>query len=227
MRFALAAPGDKAARFLHQLRNCLAHLKKPGLAWLFGFAVLAVVINHVPYEFYQPFLDILGVQAGLSAHTPLATGAHAAAATLLGAWVARHSARIDERIGTAKTLLLAALIQLVVIGAMASVLHIAVVALILLRGVPSGLYKAPLNAAVTPRIPREERATYLSLQSLAGRLGFSALLAGLSFGAGGAEIDNWAALSEALFICAGVAAAGLVALGVSLRSVEVGDRTKR
>ncbi len=104
---------------------------------------------------------------------------------------------------------------------MASALHAAVVALILLRGVPAGLYKAPLNAAVTPRIAQSERATYLSIQSLAGRLGFSGLLAGLSLVAGGSQIDHWPVLSELLVICAAIGALGLLVLAVSLGRVEL------
>jgi predicted MFS family arabinose efflux permease len=212
---------DRAARFGRQLVNCLAHLKTPALAWLFGFGMLAVVINHIPYEFYQPYLDTLGARVGFGEHTALAAGAHMAVATLIGAWVARRSALIDARLGTGQTLLLAGVIQLVIIAAMASVLHVAVVALILLRGVPGGIYKAPLNAAVTPRIPQQERATYLSIQSLAGRLGLSGLLGGLSLVAAGTEIGRWPVLSELLMICAAVGAAGLLVLVVSLRGVDL------
>ncbi|MFW5968453.1 MAG: MFS transporter, partial [Persicimonas sp.] len=204
---------NKAAHFHNQVANCLKHLKRPQLAWLFGFAVLAVVVNHVPYEFYQPYLELLGASFGLDQHTSLATGVHMAAATLLGAWVAGHSARIADKIGTHKTLLLAACIQLAIVLSMAAFLHIVVVAIILLRGVPGGLYKAPLKAAVTPRIPRRERATYLSIQSLAGRLAFAALLAGLSLAAGTAEPDNWPVLSHMLTLSAVVVGAGLIALG--------------
>lgn len=212
---------DPVAHFGRHLVNCLAHLKKPALAWLFGFAVLAVIINHVPYEFYQPYLEALGAEVGLGEHTALAAGAHMAVATLIAAWVASRSARIDKRLGTGRTLLLAAFIQLVIIAAMASALHAAVVALILLRGVPSGLYKAPLHAAVTPRIPQNERATYLSIQSLAGRLGFSGLLIGLSFVAGGAPIAQWSVLSELLVICAAIGAVGLLVLAFSHRRVDL------
>lgn len=210
---------EQAADFVHQVANCLSHLKNPALAWLFGFAVLAVVINHVPYEFYQPYLDVLGTQVGLGEHTAMAAGAHMAVATLIAAWFARRSARIDERLGTGRTLLLAAFIQLVIIGAMASVLHAAVVALVLLRGIPSGLYKAPLNAAVTPRIPQQERATYLSIQSLVGRLGFTGLLAGLSLAAGEASVGDWPVLSELLMIAAVIGAVGWLVLACLLRWV--------
>jgi MFS family permease len=231
---------DAAARFVRQIANCLAHLKQPALAWLFGFAVLAVVINHVPYEFYQPYLDALVQLDGLvsmdglvqldglvpvdfAGHTPLAAGLHMALATLIGAWVAGHSARIDAHIGTGPTLLLAALLQVLIIAAMASALHVAIVALILLRGVPGGLYKAPLLAAVTPRIPEAERATYLSIQSLAGRLGFAILLAALALRAGGVSATDWPQLSELLQICAIVGAAGLLTLGASLWRVDLAD----
>jgi MFS family permease len=213
--------GHGSARFMRQIVNCLAHLKQPALAWLFGFAVLAVVINHVPYEFYQPYLDALGTSFGLTEHTPLAAGIHMAVATLIGAWVASRSARIDARIGTGPTLLLAGLLQVAIIAAMASVLHVAIVAVILLRGVPGGLYKAPLNAAVTPRIPQAERATYLSIQSLAGRLGFSALLAGLAVSASGAGANRWPQLSQLLLICALIGICGLVTLGASLWRVDL------
>ena len=215
------AEEEEAAGFGRQIVNCLTHLKKPALGWLFGFAVLAVVIAHVPYEFYQPYLDVLGAQFGFEEHTALATGAHMAVATLIGAWFARRSARIDKRLGTGRTLLLAAFIQLIIIAAMASFLHMVVVALILLRGVPSGIYKAPLNAAVTPRIPQKERATYLSIQSLVGRLSFAALLAGLSVVAGNSEIDNWPVLSEILIVCVTAGAVGWLVLAVSLVWVDL------
>ncbi|WP_168210322.1 MFS transporter [Persicimonas caeni] len=228
--FSFAEPEHREAEasdFVHQIAHCLAHLKQPQLAWLFGFAVLAVVINHVPYEFYQPYLDVLGTQVGLGEHTALAAGAHMAVATLIGAWFARRSARIDKRLGTGRTLLLAAVIQLAIIGSMALVLHAAVVVLILLRGVPSGLYKAPLNAAVTPRIPQEERATYLSIQSLAGRLGFTGLLAGLSLVAGDAGVDHWPVLSELLVVAVVVGGAGWLVLAGLLPLVELnGKRTQ-
>lgn len=211
-----AAP---AAEFVRQIGNCLGHLRQPSLRWLFAFAVLAVVLNHVPYEFYQPYLGVLGAGLDLGDHTATAAGVHAAVATLVAAAVARRSARIDARLGTVRTLLLAAGIQIAIIAAMGAVLHVAIVALVLLREVPDALSRAPLNAAVTPKIPRQERATYLSIQSLAGRLSFSALLLGLSGLAGEAEIGGWSAISALLLASAAVGVAGWSLLLATRRGV--------
>ena len=44
------------------------------------------------------------------------------------------------------------------------------------------LVVAPVRSAIAPRISREQRATYLSLQGLAERLFFAVLLLGLASG---------------------------------------------
>ena len=54
---------------------------------------------------------------------------------------------------------------------------------------------APLNVAVAPNVPASKRATFLSLQSLFGRLGFSLTLATFATAAGGKE---WPAISNML-----------------------------
>ena len=64
---------------------------------------------------------------------------------------------------------------------MAALLHPVIALLLLLRGVPGALTRAPLNEAVGPLVPSQMRATYLSLQSLVGRLSYAAVLVGLSF----------------------------------------------
>lgn len=215
------ASTEVAAPFLAQLRNCLAHLREPALLWLFGFALLSVVVNHVPYEFYQPYLGVLGAELEFSEHTAAATGIHAAIATFIAAWFAARSARIDGWLGTGPTLLLASAVQIAIIVAMASVLHAVVVLLILLRGIPGALAHAPLHAAVTPKIPRRERATYLSIQSLAGRLAFSVLLAALALVAGDAGVDHWPVLSELLMISAVVGGVGWLVLAVSVVGVKL------
>jgi hypothetical protein len=211
----------QAAPFVHQVRDCLAHLKRPALAWLFGFVVLLTILNHVPYEFYQPYLDLLGARLSFGDETALASGMHMAIATVLGAVFARRSMWIAGRLGTGSTLVLAALLQLFIIAAMASVLHGVIVALIVLRGIPGALTRAPLNAAVTPRIPQQQRATYLSIQSLAARLGFSGLLAGLSLYTGGVAAHDWPVLSDLLVVCAVIGALGLGLLALGLRRVDL------
>jgi MFS family permease len=213
-----------ALEFVPQLGACFRQLTRPALAWLFGFAVFATVINHVPYEFYQPYTDLVGVELDFASHTPIVTGVLMAATMLVGAFVARRSADIDDRLGTRKTLLGGGALQLGVIGAMAALLHPVILLVVLLRGVPSALMKAPLRAAVTPRIPKAQRATYLSLQSLVGRLGFAALLASLGWVAGGSDVESRETLSWLLQLAAVVGLAGWLALLVSGLRVALDSR---
>ncbi|MGM0555542.1 MAG: MFS transporter [Myxococcota bacterium] len=204
-----------ALDFFPQLGACFRQLKRPILAWLFGFAVFATVINHVPYEFYQPYTDLVGVELDFASHTPIVTGILMAVTMLIGAFVARKSAAIDDYLGTRTTLLGAGALQIVVIGTMAALLHPAILLVVLLRGVPSALMKAPLHAAVTPRIPRAQRATYLSLQSLVGRLGFAVLLGSLGWVAGGSDVESWETLSWLLQLAAVAGFVGWLALLVT------------
>lgn len=106
---------------------------------------------------------------------------------------------------------------------MALVLHPAILLVVLLRGVPSALMKAPLRAAVTPRIPKAQRATYLSLQSLVGRLSFAGLLATLGWVAGGSDPEQWQTLSRLLGIASGVCLAAWLALLIAGLFIEVED----
>lgn len=51
-----------------------------------------------------------------------------------------------------------------------------VVVMLLSRSIPRALVTAPMNAAVAPLFEKEQRPTYFSLQSLAGRFAFSLTL---------------------------------------------------
>ena len=70
-----------------------------------------------------------------------------------------------------------------------------VLLLVLLRSVPASLGQPPLRGAITPQVPRPLRATYLSIQSLVGRLAFAATLLLLSLGVGGHDATDWPTLS--------------------------------
>ncbi|MHC4109311.1 MAG: MFS transporter [Planctomycetota bacterium] len=69
--------------FVRQVTACLRQLRKRALAWLFTFAVLMTVINHIPYELYQPYLDLLISERDIRLPgdaTPMVTGAGSAPA---------------------------------------------------------------------------------------------------------------------------------------------------
>ncbi|QNN21516.1 MFS transporter [Planctomycetales bacterium ZRK34] len=200
--------------FIRSVRQCGGYARQPMLMWLFAYAVFMTVLNHVPYEFFQSYIDLsLRESVAFEVHTPLATGIHVAITMWIGSFFAARSVRIRDRVGIGAALLIAMLLQTLIIGAMAAIAAAWIVPLILLRSTPRALMTAPLNAAVAPRVPATHRATYLSLQSLAGRLGFAALLAGLSTTVG--EPVDWSALATLLRISVIIAIAMLIGLTIA------------
>jgi len=203
-----ASTARQASGFFLQIRACLAYLSQPVLGWLMLFSVFMTVVNHIPYEFYQPYIQLLGAQAS----TPLLTGLHTALTMGIAAWFAKQSIRLRDHFGTRSALMLSAGVQVVLISLMGFFFHPVVALLLAFRSVPRALMIAPLNAATVPRLQQHHRATYLSIQSLIGRLSFSlclALLAGVS-SAEGPDV----ALSHTLLHCAVFAIAGCVVLAV-------------
>lgn len=213
---------DKRAQNpLSQLRLCLGYTRHPVLAWLLGYVVLMTILDHVPYEFFQPYINLVGegnssVANLFSGRTPLVAGIIMALSTFLGAWAAGRSIWLRDRLGLTGALTLSTAIQTGLIAAMGLVLHPLVVPLIMLRTVPYAMSEAPLRAAVAPLVPQGQRATYFSMQSLFGRLAFSTTLLALSITVGEAATD-WITLSGMLRALTVLGAAGLVGLFVSRR----------
>jgi hypothetical protein len=144
-----------------------------------------------------------------------------AASMLIGSWVAGRSVALAGRVGTTPTLLSGLTFLVLLIGVMSRFLAGWVLGLLLLRNVSRALMAAPLNAAVTPRLPENQRATYLSLQSLSGRLGFSLTLVALSRLAGADSEPGWAELSRLLGLSTFLGIALLVVLSLTARAAGV------
>ena len=206
------------AGFGHQLMLCLRRLKDHHLAWLFSFFVVTYILAHVPYEFYQPYLRLLELADMLPmVNAPEASGLLFGVTMLLGAWVAGRSMDWQHRFGLNTVLLSAVLMQLLVIAVLGLWLHPLVVVVLFLRNTPMALVHAPMYAAIAPRVQSGQRATYLSLQSLAGRLGFSIslFLGSLTIEA---EVADWATLSgllQAYVVFGVIAFAGLYLARIS------------
>lgn len=220
LRFVEPTAKEKSAGgglgFVRQLGKCLSLLRGKTLAWLFAFFVLMTILNHVPYEFYPLYIrEAVGGGETNADFAPLYAGLHMAAAMVLGAVAAAWSVKLRDKLGIGAALLLAAAIQTAVIAAMGFVLAVWVIPLILLRVVPRALMTAPLNAAIAPRVEQQQRATYLSIQSLAGRLAFSATLAGLSLISPDGE-EGYAAMAAMLRASLVIACVGLVVLGATV-----------
>lgn len=177
LQFAEIRPnGLEREDLTYQIRSCLQDAAHPRLAWLLGYFIYITVINHIPHEFYQPFLSSLIHETQVGLAPPAVTGLHTAVTLGIATVAATYSIRIRDRLGTSLTLLLAGLLQTAIIAAMALARSPAIAILIILRSVPRGLMQAPLNAEVVPLLGENRRATYLSIQSLLGRLAFGTIL---------------------------------------------------
>lgn len=188
--------------FINQLKACAITVKNGPLSWLLAFYVAFYVWMHVPYEFYQPYLKLLESKGELiEMSAPTASGLLIALTTGIAAWVAGYSVMLRDRLGAQRLFLGALAIQLMVIGGLSLVLHPAIVFILLLRNAPSAAIQAPLNAEIAPWVPNHLRATYLSLQSLAGRLGFALLLLSLAAFLGKTTATEWLTLKKILQIC--------------------------
>jgi MFS family permease len=191
------------------LRTLSTH---PVLRWMFAFTVGMTVINHVPYELFQPWVDLfLGSSEGLYSSTPAATGALVAVMMAASALASTVAVPLQERFGTSPVLLASTLIQAAVIASLTVPPHMTVVALLALRSVPQGLSGPVAAAAIHPHLPSSVRATWLSIQSLGGRLAFALTLMTASFWTAQASMS--AALISSL---AAVATVGALLLAAGL-----------
>ncbi len=149
------APDEQSPSLMGSLRSCLALARTPRLGWFFAAAVVATVINHVPYEFYQPYLERLQDASWDGGTTPLVAGLHLALVQVVAALAARGSSTLAARFGPVVLVLAATLLQLVLIIAMAWWLSPWIALLLVGRSVPRALQDAPIRAVVAPHVPAD------------------------------------------------------------------------
>lgn len=197
-----AAAEGEARPFLRQLIGCLRQLARPLVCWGAAAWVLVTIVNHLPYTAYQPYLaQLLGQQQLALRLQPVATGSALLLAMLLASAIGRHAARIGAALGAARTVALALGLQLLICLALGSAVHWAIALTLLLRGVPGAIHRPLLRALLAPAFEDGQRATALSLLSLAGRFAFSATLATGAIGLAG---GGWTQLAPLLVRCAWV-----------------------
>ena len=201
--------------FVNVVFGCCARLRDPVLGWVFMVVIVLYAMAHIVYEFYQPYITLLELPVlQASAYAPLISGIVISISMFGGAIGARASISWQSRLGLVGVLAVAMVIQLGIVAAMAISLSPMVLALVCARNFPMALVHAPVRAAIAPRISRQQRATYLSLQGLAERLFFAVLLlllaSGLDKGAPIAESTLSVILTSTLWV--GVASAVLLFL---------------
>lgn len=203
---------------LQQAGDLRRHASDPVLRWTLINAVGLTVAVHLPYELVQPWLELLVAPLDLgsvSAAPPL-SGAVVFVMMMLASAFGRQGPKLAARLGAATTLLVAWALMVAVLGSMAIGVHVALLPLVALRSVPTALARPVLAGVTHPRLPSSLRATWLSVESLVGRLAFASVLA-LSAQALGADAGWSHAAMATLLVPAAAVSAGLALGAWSLR----------
>lgn len=194
---------SKTGSFLSVLASCVGRLRHPVLAWIFAVMVVMYALEHIPFEFYQPYIRLLDFNNFFSRanSSAMVSGLVIAISMFGGAIGAGLSLRIRNSIGLIGLIGLAALIQLSIVSAMGLVLHVAALSMIFARNFPMAMIHAPVHAAIAPLIASSQRATYLSMQGLSQRLFFAILLFSLSGLVADVDMVSWSVLSSIITKC--------------------------
>ena len=131
------------------------------------FSVSMVVFEHVPYEFFQPYVSILFAEHSSATYqsTPLFTGILMASMMIVAAVASRYAVALGDRLGVGGLLLLALFTEVLLIAVMTSFLHALVLVFMLVRSAPSAISRPVVNAVIHARLSSGIRATYFSMQS--------------------------------------------------------------
>lgn len=207
-RFIEPPRPNTGAKPVTQLAAIKAYLHEPVLLWLFGLSVLMYAFSHIPFVFGQPFILEALTNIGLASKAPLVSGVTSGIMMVISVLVSLVATRLRMWFGLTILLMFAFGMQIALTGALAWSNAPFVIALLFLRTVPDSLSWPFIVARIQPLLSRENRATYLSLQSFVGRLIFAATLYLASFGASDQSVM---AYSEIRLVVGGYALAGLIA----------------
>ena len=184
------------------MRASLKYLTIRPLAWIAGYYVIIFSITHVPYEFYQPYIQLLEDDGQIwDSSTPILAGLLYAFARYIGAFGAAYSMVWKRKFGLRNHLLIQLLIVNLIVGAMSLYLHPLIIAMVLMRSLPWAAIKAPVNEIITPVVGIGQRATFHSMLSLACRFVFFCVLLLLSLLIPHDAISSWPNLRLLLSYC--------------------------
>ncbi len=174
--------GQRHATMIHQTAALFSLAFSRRLRFFTLYMVFMTILVHFPYEFYQPYLAAVMKHLGVSgAITPGFTGVHLALTMITGSLFTGVAGRIYHRCRIRRALLGAALFQAVILALMAIWIHPLMAVLLVCRNLAKAVYIPLVNAEISPQVAACERSTYLSLQSLMGRLGYGIVLMILSW----------------------------------------------
>ena len=210
--------------FAVQMKSTLRYFLHPMLGWILGFFIVGYSLQHIQYEFYQPYLKLMG-QSEMTGwlatgSTPIVSGVVISVSMFGGALGAALSQRVIDRVGLRSLLLVSVAMQVLIVAGLSMVLHPIMLTLVMFRNFSMSMANGPMLGAIAPHVASAQRATFLSMLSLAGRAGFSLVLALLSVLVIGGEALNWTALSQVLAMSAIVGMATLTLLYLWSRRIQ-------
>lgn len=163
-------------RVRDQLSALRLALLNPVLKWLFVMSVLMYAFSHLPFVFGQPFILTTLESYGLTTEAPLVSGMVTSAMMIVAALASLIALAMRRRLGLPLLLLFAFGLQIALAGALALSTSALVIGVLLLRMVPDSLSGPFITARMQPLLEDSTRATYLSLQSLGGKVFFATTL---------------------------------------------------
>ena len=204
-----------------------AALRHPVLTWLFVLSLLMYVFSHVPFIFGQPFILQALADHGWDGAAPTVSGLVTTVMMGLSVAVSLVAVRVRQWLGLTVTLLFAFGMQIALAAVLAVTSSAIAIAFLFLRMVPDSLSKPFILARIQPLVGDESRATYLSLQSLAGRVIFAGTLFAASLAASDVGEMQHSEMQAVLawYVAAGLACfAGLALVAQRLRiEPDAGD----
>jgi MFS family permease len=208
-------PADQGLR--GQLRHIRQALAQPVLVWLLLLAAVMYAFSHVPFVFGQPFIAEALAGQGWSAEAPIVSGSVSAAMMLVSVAASLCALWLRHRIGLPAILMLSFGIQIGLIVTLALTNSVFAIVVLFLRMVPDSWSYPFIVARIQPLLNDAGRATYLSVQSFAGRL----LLAGsLLLAAGQTRSEAPMAYAELQMTLGFYALAGLACFAALLALVR-------
>lgn len=195
-------------------------LRDPILRWLLCLSVLMYVFSHIPFVFGQPFIREALTGLGYAGQAPVVSGTVSFTMMAVSVAVSLIAQPLRHRLGLPGLLLVAFGMQVALTAALATSDNAAVIALLFLRMVPESLSQPFILSRIQPLLQDSARATYLSLQSLTGRLMFAATLGTVAKGMANDTLP-YAAIQGILAVYAAAGVAFLIALAATARGSRV------
>ncbi len=212
---------DEGASLLH-LQSLREALSQPVLVWIFAISVLMYIFSHLPFVFGQPFILEALQGSGFEADAPLVSGVVSALMMAISVLASLGAVWLRHWLGLGSVLLIAFAIQIGLSGVLAISNDVIAIAILFLRMVPNALSRPFILARIQPLLSDESRATYMSLQSFAGRLILAGTLYLASFASSGDGAMSYGEIQQILgwFVAAGVICLGAMALAARQVPVE-------